>query len=81
MASLLAGVIKGRVVDKKGRPVMYRLVYAYDKDALSRDDYMGKARTNKKGRLTIRFKNKAWDAGLGKVRRPDIYLKIVSLRS
>jgi hypothetical protein len=69
-------IINGQVVHektKKGLPGLR--VEAYDKDYITKDDYLGGAQTDDEGRFTIRFtseKSREWIFD----KKPDLYFRV-----
>jgi len=70
--------VKGTITDMTGKPVKGVLVKAWDRDSGSKNDFMGKARTNSKGRYAISYKSGHWDKAPHNVTtwRPDIFIEV-----
>ena len=70
--------VRGTITDITGKPVKGVLVKAWDRDSGSKKDFMGKARTNSKGRYAISYKSGHWDKAPHNVTtwRPDIFIEV-----
>lgn len=67
--------LRGRVLTNSGKPAAGVLVSAFDKDLISKDDYLGSAITADNGGFEIAFK-KADFMELFLDQKPDIYLEV-----
>ncbi len=75
-----SGIVSGVIKSDKGRLVNHARIKAWDKDPTSKSDLLGKTMTNKKGRYSIRYKQKRWDGVSGgpamKSNSPDVFISV-----
>lgn len=75
----MARTVKGTITDAStGNPISGALVYAWDSDSTSGDDFMGCGCTNNNGQYAIQYASGHWDPAPHSWTywRPDIYIVV-----